>query len=82
VRRLRLFGSGTTSDWKPGESDLDFLVEFAPPSEMNAFDQLVGLIFDLEALLGSKFDIVDWNAARNPYFKELAESQALEVYAA
>ena len=82
VKRLRLFGSALREDWDPESSDFDFLAEFGPPVGMNAFDQFMGLLLDLEALLGRKVDVVDWNAARNPFFKRHAERSAKEFYAA
>lgn len=81
VERLRLFGSALRDDWDPVTSDFDFLAEFGEPRGMNAFDQLMGFILDLQALLGRNVDIVDWNAAKNPFFRRHAESQAREIYA-
>jgi len=82
VKRLRLFGSALREDWDPESSDFDFLAEFAPPVGMNAFDQFMGFLLDLEALLGRNVDVIDWNAARNPFFKRHAERSAKELYAA
>ena len=82
VKRLRLFGSALREDWDPESSDFDFLAEFGPPVGMNAFDQFMGFLLDLEALLGRKVDVVDWNAARNPFFKRHAERSAKDLYAA
>lgn len=82
VRRLRLFGSALRADWDVERSDFDFLAEFDPPVGMNAFDRYMGFVLDLEALLGRKVDVVDWNAAKNPFFKRHAESSARELYAA
>ncbi|BBO24515.1 MAG: nucleotidyltransferase domain-containing protein [Fimbriimonadaceae bacterium] len=82
VKRLRLFGSALRDDWDPATSDLDFLAEFGPPVGMNAFDRYMGLVLDLEALLGRKADVVDWNAASNPFFRRHAERSAKEFYAA
>lgn len=48
---------------------------------MNAFDRYMGLVLDLEALLGRKADVVDWNAASNPFFRRHAERSAKEFYA-
>jgi predicted nucleotidyltransferase len=54
VRRLRLFGSALREDWNPESNDFDFLAEFDPPIGMNAFDQLMGFILDMESLFGPK----------------------------
>ena len=83
VRRLRLFGSGSRADWDPSTSDFDFLVEFGPPPPgIDPFLQQFGLLVRLEALLNRPVDLVDWNAAKKPLFRQVAESQAMEWYAA
>lgn len=83
VTRLRVFGSALRPDWDESTSDIDFLVEFGPPpAGVNLFDQQFGLLVDLERLLGVPADIVDWDAAKKPTFRQAAEAQAREVYAA
>ncbi len=82
VKRLRLFGSALREDWNPETSDLDFLAEFGPPVGMNAFDRFMGFVLDLEALFGRQVDVVDWNAAKNPFFRRHAERSAKDLYAA
>jgi predicted nucleotidyltransferase len=83
VERLRLFGSVLRPDWSPQSSDFDFLVEFgSPPPGINLFDQQFGLQVDLERVLGRPVDLVDWKAAKKPIFREIAEGQAKEFYAA
>lgn len=82
VSRLRLFGSATTGSWDPASSDLDFLVEYKPESrELAPLERLVGLQLALESLLGRQVDVVDWDAARNPFFRESAAA-AEQIYAA
>lgn len=51
---MRLFGSVARGDETP-DSDIDFLVDFAPGTSL--FD-LVDLIADLRALLGVSVDVV------------------------
>lgn len=82
AERLRVFGSALRDDWDPSSSDIDFIVEFGRSAPMNAFDQLLGFKLDLEVLVGHSGDIVDWRAARYPYFKRTAEAHAKVVYAA
>ena len=82
VSRLRLFGSSLGVSWNNDSSDFDFLAEFGSPIGMNSFDQLFGFIVDMETLLERKVDVVDWNAAKNPFFRKHAETQAQEIYAA
>jgi predicted nucleotidyltransferase len=80
VRQLRLFGSAATGLFEPEHSDLDFLVEFDRPEGMDKFEQYFGLQQDLAKLFGRKVDLVDWNAAKNPFFRAEAESEAKIVY--
>lgn len=82
VTRLRVFGSALRDDWDPVNSDIDFLADFDRSQGLNAFDQLTEFILRLESMLGARVDVVDWKAARNPYFKENAERDAKVVYAA
>lgn len=83
VQRLRLFGSAVRGDWDARTSDFDFLAEFGPPPEgVSLFDQQFGFTVELERLLGRPVDVVDWNAAKKPLFRETAQAQAQEVYAA
>jgi hypothetical protein len=72
-------GDKAAGDFDCLKGNFDFLTEFGPPVGMNAFDQFTGLLLDLEALLGRKVDVVDWNAARNPFFRRLAERTAKDV---
>jgi hypothetical protein len=83
VVRLRLFGSAVREDWDENSSDYDFLAEFGPPpAGVNLFDQQFGFTVDLERLLGRPVDVVDWNAAKKPIFRQTAETHAQVVYAA
>ncbi len=82
VTRLRLFGSSLGRDWNPEKSDFDFLAEFGATTDMNAYDQFMGFIVEMERLLGRKVDVVDWNAAKNPFFRRHADLQAREFFAA
>ena len=82
VERLRVFGSAVRDDWDPRTSDFDFLAEFGVANGMNAFDQFMGFVLDMESLLGRKVDVVDWNVAKNPFFRRHAERSARDLYAA
>ncbi len=82
VKRLELFGSAATGDFKPETSDLDFLVEFHPSKEMNAADQYFGLLEALRLLFQRKVDLVMARAMHNPYFiREVNKSRTM-LYAA
>lgn len=83
VERLRVFGSALSSEWNEETSDFDFLAEFGPtPEGINRFDQQFGFQVDLEQLLGRPVDVVDWNAAKKPWFREAVDREAQVLYAA
>ncbi len=83
VTRLRLFGSALGTDWNPETSDFDFVADFGdPPAGINHFRQQFGLLADLEQLLGRPVDVVDYGVAEKPYFRQVIESTAVELYAA
>ncbi len=68
VKRLELFGSAVEGDFT-AESDLDFLVEFQPGTNLGPWLSLYqDLKSDLEGVLGRKVDLVMEKALRNPYF--------------
>ncbi len=82
VRRLELFGSAATGGDRPGASDLDFLVEFGPPSVGAYADAYFGLLESLEALFRRRVDLVVASAIRNPYFLQAVERSKTLLYAA
>ncbi|MBI5427511.1 MAG: nucleotidyltransferase domain-containing protein [Nitrospinae bacterium] len=68
VRRLELFGSAVEGAFGP-ESDLDFLVEFQPGTNLGPWLSLYqDLQSDLEGIFGRKVDLVMEKALKNPYF--------------
>jgi len=82
VRRLDVFGSAASGEFDPARSDIDFLVELEPPEGTTRFDAFFGLKEGLEALLGSRVDLVDPSALDNPYFAAMVEQTRQELYAA
>ena len=80
VERLRIFGSALTDRFDPQESDIDFLVDFAP-GNVNLFDDYFDLKFELEHITGRPVDLIDASAVRNPYFRAAAFGTAQELYA-
>ncbi|OFV99754.1 MAG: hypothetical protein A3H28_07550 [Acidobacteria bacterium RIFCSPLOWO2_02_FULL_61_28] len=82
VRRLELFGSAATGQDRPGESDLDFLVEFGPFPSGGYTDAYFGLLESLEKLFGVTVDLVVPSAIRNPYFLKAIEETRTLLYAA
>lgn len=82
VRRLELFGSAAVGRDRPGESDLDFLVEFESLPQGAYADAYFGLLESLERLFGRPVDLVVARAIKNPYFRESVERTKTVVYAA
>lgn len=82
VRRLEVFGSAATGQFRSGESDLDFLVEFQPESGPGHADRYFGLLEALEALFECRVDLVVASAITNPYFLESIERTRTVLYAA
>jgi len=82
VQRLELFGSAATGQDRPGESDLDFLVEFGHFPSGGYADAYFGLLESLEKLFGVTVDLVVPSAIRNPYFLKAIEETRTLLYAA
>ena len=82
VSRLEAFGSALRDDFKPGESDLDLLVEFAPMAPYARVDAYFGLRDDLRVLLGQEIDLVMIGAVKNPYLARNIESTKQLLYGA
>jgi predicted nucleotidyltransferase len=82
VRRLELFGSAAAGEFRPGKSDLDFLVEFEPLSAGAYADTYFGLLEVLERLFGAPVDLVVASAIENPYFWRAVDQSKTLLYAA
>jgi len=82
VRRLELFGSAATGSFRPGESDVDFLVEFEPVPFGTYVDTYFGLLEALEDLFGRPIDLVVASAIKNPYFQQSVDQTKVLVFAA
>ena len=82
VQRLELFGSAAVGTHRPGESDYDFLVEFAALRPGAYTDAFFDLLEGLEELLGRPVDLVVASAIKNPYFRESADRTKALLYAA
>lgn len=60
VKTLALFGSAIREDFR-ADSDVDFLVEFAPDAQLNALE-FAAIHEELESLLGRRVDLVERKA--------------------
>ncbi len=66
VSRLYLFGSLLRPDYRPGQSDIDLLVEFQPLEPTELLDAYFGLEEQLTGSLGTPVDLVMATARRKP----------------
>jgi predicted nucleotidyltransferase len=82
VRRLELFGSAATGEYRAEQSDLDFLVEFESPSTAGYADRYFGMLESIEELFDRPVDLVVGAAIRNPYFRAAVDRTKVLVYAA
>jgi predicted nucleotidyltransferase len=82
VARLEAFGSALRDDYRPEESDLDLLVDFAPMDPYARVDAYFGLLGELRLLLQARIDLVMVGAVRNPYIARSVERTKWLLYAA
>ncbi|MGM9516630.1 nucleotidyltransferase family protein [Roseateles sp. DB2] len=83
ARRLHLFGSATRADFRPADSDLDFLVEFDTSLPPKAYsDAFFALKTALELLFKRPVDLLTPEALRNPYLRQRVEAERVLVYGA
>jgi predicted nucleotidyltransferase len=81
VARLDVFGSALRDDFRPGESDIDFLVEFGPHEGHALVEAYFNLLDELRALLG-EVDLVMADAVKNRYIAREIERTKQLLYAA
>lgn len=65
IARLDAFGSALRDDFRPGESDIDLLVEFGPMDPCQRADAYFEFRDDLRRLLGLEVDLVVAEALKN-----------------
>ncbi len=82
VKHLYLFGSAAGEDFRPGESDVDLLVDFGPIGGHAKAHAYFDMLDELEALLGTKVDLVMTGAVRNRYVAREIERTKQTLYAA
>jgi uncharacterized protein len=81
VVRMYVFGTSLRDDFRPGESDIDLLVEFSPSESYALVDAYFGLLDELRSLLG-KVDLVMVGAVKNPYIARAIDREKQLLYAA
>jgi len=80
--RMYVFGSALRDDFRPGQSDVDLLVEFGPIDGHAQAHAYFDLLDGLTALLDSNVDLVMVGAVKNRYIARDIEQTKQELYAA
>jgi predicted nucleotidyltransferase len=79
---LCVFGSALRDDFRPGESDVDLLIEFGPMEGHAKAHAYFALLDELRQLLGSEVDLVMAGAVKNRYIAREIEASKRTLYAA
>ncbi len=82
VASLYVFGSALRDDFRPGESDIDLLVDFGKMDGHAKAHAYFDLLDELQNLLGTRVDLVMVGALKNRYIAREVESTRRIVYAA
>ena len=82
VLRLDAFGSAVRDDFRPGDSDVDLLVEFGPMDPYARVDAYFDLLDELRDILGAEVDLVMVDAVKNRYIAADIERTKQAFYAA
>ena len=82
VLRLDAFGSAVRGDFRPGDSDVDLLVEFGPMDVYARVDAYFDLLDDFRGILGTEVDLVMVDAVKNRYIAADIERTKQALYAA
>jgi uncharacterized protein len=81
VKRLTIFGSAVKGTFDPAKSDVDFVVEFHADAPREGFGgAYMGLLVDLQDLLGREVDLVMRRAIENPYFVQVLALTERAIY--
>jgi predicted nucleotidyltransferase len=82
VSRLEVFGSALRDDFRPGESDVDLLVELGPMESYARVDAYYGMLDELQKLLGAEVDLMMVGAVKNRFIAAEIERTKRVLYAA
>ena len=82
VVRMHVFGSALRDDFRPGDSDIDLLVEFEQMSPYDLADAYFDLLDELRSILGTSVDLVMADAVKNRYIAADIERTKQVLYAA
>ena len=79
VKRLGLFGSVLTEDFRP-DSDVDVLVIFEKDGKTDYFEKYFELKEQLSKIFNRNIDLVVDKPFRNPVFREAVEKTRKIIY--
>ena len=65
IKRLFVFGSALRDDFRPGESDIDLLVEFGPVEVTNLFHAYLDAREAFRKIFQANVDLVMQDAVKN-----------------
>jgi predicted nucleotidyltransferase len=82
VWTLHAFGSVLRPDFRPGESDIDLLVEFEDLQPSELVEAYFGLEQQLNEGVGSSIELVMATAVRNPIVRVDIDASKQLIYAA
>jgi predicted nucleotidyltransferase len=82
VVQLYVFGSALRDDFRPGDSDVDLLVEFGSMDGHEKAHAYFDLLDELRDLLGTEVDLVMAGAVKNCYIARDIEQTRQVLYAA
>jgi uncharacterized protein len=82
VVSLHVFGSATGSDFRPGHSDVDLLVDFGQLDGYAKAHAYFDLLDELREALGTELDLVMVGAVKNRYIAADIERTKQMLYAA
>jgi predicted nucleotidyltransferase len=80
VPRLIAFGSAIRDDFRPGESNVYLLVEFAPIGGHAKYHAYFEMLDELQSALGTKVDLVMSGAVSNAIIKHEIEMTKRLIY--
>lgn len=82
IERLFIFGSAIREDFRPGESDIDLLVEFGPIDVTKKFHVYLDALEAFRRIFNADVDLVMRGAVKNKVIaKEIDRTKKL-IYAA
>jgi predicted nucleotidyltransferase len=79
VRHLYAFGSVLTSNFSE-DSDVDLIVDFNDIDVKDYADNYFDFKFSLQNVLNRQIDLLELQAIKNPYFKQVVDQSKELVY--